>query len=75
MNYTLEQATKLVCKVGFSFKINGVGHAISFKEGSIGWITNSQVDQKSRQLYNIAKKNQKIGYDFTVGQLREFFHY
>lgn len=66
----MKQATYLKCKQSFSFKM---GRKITFKENQLFWVTNSEADQNNRKLINIARKNQKIGYDFSIDEVQTFF--
>jgi len=71
----MEQATILVCKETVSFKVGGKGRVITFKAGQRFWVTNSEYDQNSRKVLNVARLNMPMGfgYDFTPEQVAQYF--
>jgi hypothetical protein len=69
----MKQATPLTVRETFSFKVNGKGRTITFKKGQDAWVTNTQVDQQTRGVVNVARRGQVFGYDFTREQVEQFF--
>jgi hypothetical protein len=69
----VKQCTVLVMKETLSFKVNGKGRTITFKPGQTFWVTNTQTDQTTRGIVNVARTGQRFGYDFTTDQVERFF--
>jgi hypothetical protein len=71
----MKQCTPLTCKETFAFKVNGKGKAITFKQGQRFWVTNTEIDQKNRNVVNIARDGKSMGqgYDFTAEQVKAYF--
>lgn len=70
-----KQCTKLICKESFSFKINGKGHTITFKEKQEFWITNTETDQVATNDVMIARKGANMiqAYPFSPSQTEQYF--
>ncbi len=66
----MKQCTKLVCKETFSFKVT---KQVTFKKGQEFWVTNTEVNQNNDKVVIVARKNQKIGYNFRPEQVEQLF--
>lgn len=67
----MKQATYLTAKETFSFKVNGKGRAVTFKQGQRFWVTSTE----NSQFISVARLDQPLGsgYEFSPEQVSKFF--
>ena len=72
----MRQGTIIKAKTTFSFKVNGKGRTITFKEGQEFWTTTTQIFFNQNGGVMVERKNKgsiSTGYFFTSQQIDELF--
>jgi hypothetical protein len=69
----IRQASRLLCKKPISFKVNGKGRTIHFKEGQRFWVSNTMLEQRTTGLIKVGRLASYTTYNFTPEMVRDHF--
>lgn len=73
MSREFPQGVQLLCKSTVSFKVDGKGRIIHFKEGCRFWVCNTMTEQAASGCVKVARLTSKFGYAFPPDLVREHF--